>query len=208
MAINRRMDKSSAKVLIQQNVTAVKRHETGLPVWIIQTQAWNQKAMVPHPVLSPGKSHGWRNLVGCSPWRREESDTTEWLPFHFSLSCIEEGNGNPLQHSCLENPRDGGAWRAAVYGVTQSRTRLKRLSKRQKRTHSMILFFKKNKIQNQGNSLVVLWLGLCTTVENKASIPGWGTKIHKARNMEKRKKNLAKINYSRPLYLWVPHPQI
>ena len=57
-----------------------------------------------------------------------ESDTTERLHFHFSLSCIGEGNGNPLQCSCLENPRDGGAWRAAVYGVTQSWTRLKRRS--------------------------------------------------------------------------------
>ena len=53
---------------------------------------------------------------------------TERLRFHFSLSCIGEGNGNPLQYSCLENPRDGGAWWAAVYGVAQSRTRLKRLS--------------------------------------------------------------------------------
>ena len=53
---------------------------------------------------------------------------TEWLHFHFSLSCIGEGNGNPLQCSCLENPRDGGACWAAVYGVAQSRTRLKRLS--------------------------------------------------------------------------------
>ena len=53
---------------------------------------------------------------------------TERLPFHFSLSCIGEGNGNPLQCSCLENPRDGGAWWAAVYGVAQSQTRLKRLS--------------------------------------------------------------------------------
>ena len=53
---------------------------------------------------------------------------TEWLHFPFSLSCIGEGNGNQLQCSCLENPRDGGAWWAAVYGVTQSRTRLKRLS--------------------------------------------------------------------------------
>ena len=61
----------------------------------------------PTPVLSPGKPHGWRNLVGCSPWGREELDTTERLPFHFSLSCIGEGNGNPLQCSCLENPRDG-----------------------------------------------------------------------------------------------------
>ena len=62
----------------------------------------------PTPVLLPGKSHGWRSLVGCRPWGREESDTTERLHFHFSLSCIGEGNGNPLQCSCLENPRDGG----------------------------------------------------------------------------------------------------
>ena len=82
----------------------------------------------PTPVLLPGKSHGWRGLVGCSPWGHEELDTTEWLPFHFSLSCTGEGNGNLLQCSCLENPRDGGAWWAAVYGVAQSRTRLKRLS--------------------------------------------------------------------------------
>ena len=76
----------------------------------------------------PGKSHGWRSLVGCSLRGREESDTTERLPFHFSLSCIGEGNGNPLQYSCLENPRGGGAWWAAVYGVAQSWTRLKWLS--------------------------------------------------------------------------------
>ena len=75
-----------------------------------------------------GKSHGRRSLVGCSPWGRWGSDTTERLPFHFSLSCIGEGNGNPLQCSCLENPRDGGAWWAAIYGVAQSRTRLKWLS--------------------------------------------------------------------------------
>ena len=82
----------------------------------------------PTPVDLSGESHGWRSLVGYSPWGREESDTTERLHFHFSLSCIGEGNGNPLQCSCLENPRDGGAWWAAVYRVTQSRTRLKRLS--------------------------------------------------------------------------------
>ena len=57
-----------------------------------------------------------------------ESDMTERLHFHFSLSCIGEGNGNPLLCSCLENPRDQGAWWVAVYGVAQSRTRLKRLS--------------------------------------------------------------------------------
>ena len=55
-------------------------------------------------------------------------DTTERLPFHFSLSCIREGNGSPLQSSCLENPKDEGAWWASDYGVAQSRTRLKRLS--------------------------------------------------------------------------------
>ena len=87
----------------------------------------------PTPVFLPGKSHGRRSLVGCSPWGREESDTTERLHFHFSLSCIGEGNGNPLQCSCLENLRDGGAWWAAVYGVAQSRTRLKRLSSRSSR---------------------------------------------------------------------------
>ena len=124
----------------------------------------------PTPVLLPGKSHGWRSLVGCSPWGRQESDTTEqlhflfftfmhwrrkWQPtpvflpgesqgqgslvgcclwdhteldtterlhFHFSLSCTGEGNGNPLQYSCLENPRDRGAWWAAVFGITQSQT--------------------------------------------------------------------------------------
>ena len=82
----------------------------------------------PTPVLLPGKSHGWRSLVGCSPWGCKESDTTEQLHFHFSLSCIGEGNGNPPQRSCLEKPRDGGAWWAAVYGVAQSQTRLKWLS--------------------------------------------------------------------------------
>ena len=80
------------------------------------------------PVLLPGKSHGRRSLVGCSPWGCEEVDPTEWLHFHFSLSCIGEGNGNPLQCSCQENPRNRGAWWAAVYGVIQSRTWLKRLS--------------------------------------------------------------------------------
>ena len=82
----------------------------------------------PTTVLLPGKSYGWRSLVGCSSWGRKESDTTKGLHFDFSLSCTGEENGNPLQCSCLENPRDGGAWWAAVYGVTQSQTRLKRFS--------------------------------------------------------------------------------
>ena len=82
----------------------------------------------PTPVLLSGKSDGRRSLVGFSPWGREESDTTERLHFHFSLSCTGERNGNPLQCSCLENPKDRGAWWAAIYGVAQSRTRRKRLS--------------------------------------------------------------------------------
>ena len=72
--------------------------------------------MAPHSSTLAGKSHGRRSLVGCSPWGHKESDTTERLPFHFSPSRIGEGNVNPLQCSCLENPRDGGAWWAAVYG--------------------------------------------------------------------------------------------
>ena len=94
---------------------------------ILKSVQFEWTAAYQAPVL-PVKSHGWRSLVGCSPWSREELDTTERLHFHFSLSCIGEGNGNPLQCSCLENPRDWGAWWAAIYGVAQSWTWLKRLS--------------------------------------------------------------------------------
>ena len=87
---------------------------------MVCTYLFQRRQWYPTPVLLPGKSHGQRRLV--------LSDTTEQLHFHFSLSCIREGNGNPLQYSCLENPRDGGAWWAAIYGVAQSRTRLKQLS--------------------------------------------------------------------------------
>ena len=83
-------------------------------------------------------AHHSSTLAWKIPWMEEpgrlqsmgslESDTTEQLHFHFSLLCIGERNGNPLQCSCLENPRNGGAWWAAIYGVTQSRTRFKRLS--------------------------------------------------------------------------------
>ena len=93
------------------------------PMKVVWRRQWH-----PTPVLLPGKSHGWRSLVGCSPWGCKESDMTEQLHFHFPLSCIGEGNGNPLQCSCLENPRDGGAWWAAVYEVAQSPTLLKWLS--------------------------------------------------------------------------------
>ena len=97
-------------------------------IYIYMSVAIWRRQWHPSPVLLPGKSHGQRSLVGCSTWGRWESGTTERLLFHFSLSCTGEGNGNPLQCSCLENPRDGGAWWAAVSGVAQSRTGLKRLS--------------------------------------------------------------------------------
>ena len=84
--------------------------------------------MAPTPVFLRGESQGRGSLVGCRLWGREESDTTERLHFHFSLACTAEGNGNPLPCCCLENPWDGGAWWAAIYGVAQSRTRLKHLS--------------------------------------------------------------------------------
>ena len=95
-------------------------------------------------VLLPGKSHGWRSLVGCSPWGREELDMTEQLHFQFSLSCIEEGNGTPLQYSCLENPRDRGAWWAALYGVAQSWTWLRQLSS-----------------SSNSSSMEAIYLGVC-----------------------------------------------
>ena len=104
------------------------RYSVGPIIYFIYSSVYRRRQWHPTPVLLPGKSHGRRNLVSCSPWGLEELDTTERLHFHFSLSCIAEGNGNPLQCSCLENPRDGAVWWAAVSGVAQSRTRLKRLS--------------------------------------------------------------------------------
>ena len=92
---------------------------------IVLIVSFQRRQWHPTPVLLPGESHGCMSLVGCSPWGCQESDTTEWLHFHFSLSCIGEGNGNPLQCSCLEDPRDGGAWWATIYGVAQSQTQLK-----------------------------------------------------------------------------------
>ena len=97
-----------------------------------ETREREEKAMAPHS----------STFVWKIPWTEEpgrlqsmgslESDTTERLHFHFSLSCTGEGNGNALQCSFLENPRDGGAWWAAVHGVAQSRRRLKRLSSRER----------------------------------------------------------------------------
>ena len=114
-----------------------------LPLFISLSMSSNQRRQWhPTPVLLPGKSHGRRSLEGCSPWGRWGSDTTEWLHFHFSLSCIGEGHGNPLQWSCLENPRDDGAWWAAIYGITQSQTWLKWLSSMSSNKNSFPVFMK------------------------------------------------------------------
>ena len=107
------------------------------------------------PVLLPGKFHGQRSLVGCGPWGCLESDTTEWLPFRFSLSCIGEGNDNPLQCSCLENPRDRRAWGTAVYGVIQSQTWLKWLSSSSSR--SLESFLRQPFSLNSENKYYWLW---------------------------------------------------
>ena len=112
----------------------------------------------PTPVLLPGKSHGQRSLVGCSPWGCEESDTTGWLHFHFSFSCIGEGNCNPLQCFCLENSRDRGAWWAAVYGVAQSRTRLKQPSSSSSSKGSLVAQLVKNPPAMQESPVQLLGL--------------------------------------------------
>ena len=112
MRVYGRLNKCQLKRTMPSSLKPVKR----LPYICAQWQ--------PTPV----ESHGRRSLVDCSPWDREESDTTEQLHFHFSLPCIGEGNGNPLQCSCLESPRDRGAWWAAFYAVAQNWTQLKQLS--------------------------------------------------------------------------------
>ena len=109
--------------MFKKNKKKPKRNYRYLVIVIVITILIDRRRQWhPTPVLLHGKSHGRRSLVGCNPWGRWGSDMTEWLHFHFSLSCIGEGNGNPLQCSCLENPMDGGAWWAAVHGVTTSRT--------------------------------------------------------------------------------------
>ena len=113
-----RVHKSVPYICLSSSVLQIRFIST-----IFQRRQWH-----PTPVLLPGKSHGRRSLVGCSPWGRWGSDMTEQLHFHLSLSCIGEGNGNPLQCSSLENPRGSRAWWAAFCGVAQSRTRLKWLS--------------------------------------------------------------------------------
>jgi len=92
-------------------------------------------------------------------------DTTERLHFHFSLSCIEEGNGNPLQCSCLENPRDRGAWWAAVYGVAQSWTRLNKQQITEEIKEEIKIFLETN---NNGNLTIQnLWDAVKTVLRGR-----------------------------------------
>ena len=116
------------EIFLQDTQWTIRTHIASRPnppsfIYLNFRRQWH-----PTPGLLPGKPDGQRSLEGWSPWGHWGLDTTERLHFHFSLSSNEEGNGNPLQYSCLENPRDRGAWWAAVYGVAQSRTRLKGLS--------------------------------------------------------------------------------
>ena len=134
----------------------------------------------PTPVLLPGKSHGRRSVVGCSPWGRWRSDTTERLHFDFSFSCTGEGNGNPLQCSCLENPRDGGAWWAAVYRVPQSRTRLKWLSSSSSR-------------EGNGNSLQY------SCLENPRDWGAWWAAVYGAAQSQTQLKQLSSSSSSSKL---------
>ena len=117
-------ENSETSIVLHMHVSTIK-------VFLVY-RSLRRRRWQPTPVLLPGNSHGRRSLEGCSPWGRwgldSGSDSTQRIYFHFSLSCFGEGNGNPLQCSCLENPRDEGAWWAVVYGVAQSWTRLKWLS--------------------------------------------------------------------------------
>ena len=104
---------------------------------------WTQAVIVIIPIhwLSKSRFRELKYLPKATQLMgHEESDTTEWFHFHFLLSCNGEGNGNPLQCSCLENPKDGGAWWAAVYGVAQSRTWLKQLSSSSSRPENHMLW--------------------------------------------------------------------
>ena len=113
--------------------------------------------------------------MGCHVWGRTESDTTKWLHFHFSVSCIGEGNGNPLQCSCLENPRDGGAWWAAIYGVTQSRTWLKRLSSSSSSRTREVYTLQQRNLMLQGRFIMVkIFKKLIIKKTPHFQCKGWG----------------------------------
>ena len=94
---------------VQGTLKSLLQHHSSKASILWCSAFFRRRRWHPTPVLLPGKSHGQRSPVGCSPWGRSESDRTELLHFHFSPSCIGERNGNPLQYSCLENPMDRGA---------------------------------------------------------------------------------------------------
>ena len=116
-------------------------------------------------------------LVGYSPWGCEESDTTEQLHFHFSLSCLGEGNGNPLQCSCLENPRDGGSCWAAVYGVAQSRTQLKWLSSSSSRSQDLvqagltILYLSRWRVSRMDRHILIFYIWIFLEIAKQQEDP-------------------------------------
>ena len=132
--------------------------DVGLIPWVRKIP-WRRK-WEPTPVLLPEKFREWRSLVGYSPWGCKELDTTERLHFYFLsshegiITCLHmrngEGNGTPLQYSCLENLMDGGAWWAAVHGVAKSPTQLSDFTftfhfnalEKEMATHSSVLAWK------------------------------------------------------------------
>ena len=144
----------------------------------------SENSMAPHSSTLAWKIHGQRSLVGCSPWGSWGLDTTERLHFHFSLSCIGEGNGNPLQCSCLENPRGGEVWWAAVYGVAQSWTQLKQLSS----SSSSIEYTRMNHKVNYGFWVIITYQcrpinynkhsNLMRDVSNGETVHVWGQKVY------------------------------
>ena len=117
-----------------------------------------EKAMAPHSSTLAWKIPWMEEPGGLQSMGSLESDTTERLHFDFSLSCIGEGNGNPLQCSCLENPRDGGAWWAAVSGVAQSRTRLKRLRSSSSSRRVSVKLGRRKLIRNSKRDDKWIWL--------------------------------------------------
>ena len=117
-------------------------------------RVYTEKAMAPHSSTFAQKIPWTEEPGGLQSMGSLESDTTERLPFHFSLSCIGKGNGNPLQHSRLENPRDGEAWWAALYGVAQSGTRLKRLSSSNQSLQNILLGYHQDYLRAEHSAQV------------------------------------------------------
>ena len=109
--------------VLRLKMTTERKWNAGPLMVLFQRRKWQ-----PTPVFLPAKSHGWRSLVGYSPWGREESDTAEWLHFTHFTHVLLYWRGRWLPTPCLENPMDRGAWRAMLCGVAESWTRLKWVS--------------------------------------------------------------------------------